>query len=85
MGFKGLWSLISLSPRGPRQLGEPSISLTAGVEGASMELTSQLVDLDVADQGTFAVRDELHFVGRRASATSFPLLLRQFVARDCRG
>lgn len=73
LGFDRAWSIVSLGPRGPRQLDTPSVALSADVgAGVTIELRSELVDRGSTAEGDFEFRDRLVFVGRTAVPEAFP-------------
>jgi hypothetical protein len=72
IGFEGTWSMVPSEPRGARQLNRPPVSLAAQVaDGLTVELVSELVDLESTEEDAFAFRDRLIFVGKTATPMSF--------------
>lgn len=75
--FDGLWSTIRLQPRGPSQLDRPSVSVFADIGGGwTIELASDMVELDVSGEAAFGFRDRIQFVCRTSEPTDFPQLIR---------
>jgi hypothetical protein len=80
IGFDGAWSVVPSRPRGARQLDRSSISLIAhGSKGLTIELVSEIVDLEAAEEGAVAYRDRLIFIGQASSPMSFDELRGTFV------
>lgn len=80
IGFDGAWSLVPSQPRGARQLDWSPISLVArGTNGLTIELVSEMVDLETDGEAAFAFRDRLIFIGRTSTATTFQELCGAFV------
>jgi len=72
VGFDGLWSMVPSSPRRARQFDQPPVSLTARVDSSrTVELVSEMVDLEPTAEDAFAFKDRLIFVGTVPTSTSF--------------
>jgi ApeA N-terminal domain 1 len=75
ISFEGIWSAVAAQPRGAQQLHHPDTSLVAHVaDGLSIELLSEMIDLEATGEGAFAYRDRLRFVGKTSTPMAFPAL-----------
>ena len=79
--FTGVWDLVSVRPRTAPESRRESLDLSVEVgETATLELRSELVDLQLDTEGASGFRDRLIFIGRVQTPTSLEHLSALFTA-----